>query len=244
VAPRIGNREFRPAFWPSVITIALFTLTAGLGAWQLRRAGEKRELFASYDTAQHWQEPVSISEDMALDYPLFTPLQAHGSFDDAHQILLDAMQFEGRNGYLVLTPMRRSDGPALLVNRGWLAADADRKRLPDLSVGSDYRSVKGLLAQLPRPALRLERELEQGSAPWPRVALYPDREQIESMLGYPVLDFILLQSPDEPDGYLRQWRPQIMPPERHLGYAVQWFGLALALLVIYLAVNLRRTEDD
>lgn len=244
MVPRIGNREFRPTFWPSVVTIALFVLTAGLGAWQLQRAGEKRKLFASYEAAQQRQELVSVSDGLLLDYPVFTPLQAEGRFDGGHQILLDAMQHEGRNGYLVLTPLRRADEPALLVNRGWLAADADRNTLPDLSVSGEYRRVRGFLAQLPRPALRLSREPVSGSAPWPRVALYPDREQIEMMLGYPVLDFILLQAPDEADGFLRQWRPQIMPPERHLGYAVQWFGLALALLVIYLAVNLRRPEED
>jgi surfeit locus 1 family protein len=31
-------------------------------------------------------------------------------------------------------------------------------------------------------------------------------------------------------------------PERNVGYAVQWFGLAVALLIIYLVVNTRKAR--
>jgi surfeit locus 1 family protein len=48
---------------------------------------------------------------------------------------------------------------------------------------------------------------------------------------------------DEPDGFLRDWRPQLLSPEKHLGYAMQWFAMALALVVIYVVVNLRRPEE-
>jgi len=46
------------------------------------------------------------------------------------------------------------------------------------------------------------------------------------------------------DGYLRRWRPIEFGPDRHIGYAVQWFALALTLLIIYIVVNFRRSKDD
>ena len=44
----------------------------------------------------------------------------------------------------------------------------------------------------------------------------------------------------EPDGFARNWSPGEFPPVRHIGYAVQWFGLALALAVIYVVTNVRK----
>ena len=46
------------------------------------------------------------------------------------------------------------------------------------------------------------------------------------------------------DGYVRAWSAPGFPPMRHVGYAVQWFGLAAALLVIYIVTNFRRSNQD
>jgi surfeit locus 1 family protein len=51
---------------------------------------------------------------------------------------------------------------------------------------------------------------------------------------------LVLLDPGEPDGYVRNWSAPGFPPMRHLGYAVQWFALALTLAVIYVVTNLRR----
>lgn len=41
------------------------------------------------------------------------------------------------------------------------------------------------------------------------------------------------------------WAPvETISPEKHLGYAVQWFALAVALVIIYLGVNTRRIDDE
>jgi surfeit locus 1 family protein len=58
----------------------------------------------------------------------------------------------------------------------------------------------------------------------------------------PAADLLLLD-PGESDGYVRSWAPPGFPPLRHVGYALQWFALALALFVIYLAVNVRRVKE-
>jgi surfeit locus 1 family protein len=56
-------------------------------------------------------------------------------------------------------------------------------------------------------------------------------------------DLVLLDA-DQPDGYVRIWAPPGFPPMRHTAYAVQWFALALALFVIYLVTNFRRTGGE
>ena len=59
-------------------------------------------------------------------------------------------------------------------------------------------------------------------------------------LGYALLPVVLLLDPDQDQGFARDWTPLQFGPERNVGYAVQWFGLAAALLVIYLVVNTRK----
>jgi cytochrome oxidase assembly protein ShyY1 len=83
--------------------------------------------------------------------------------------------------------------------------------------------------------------------PFPVVANFPTRAAVAQLLGEArwtaAADLILLD-PEEPDGFVRNWTAPGFPPMRHVGYAVQWFGLALALLVIYIVTNFHRTGAD
>jgi surfeit locus 1 family protein len=165
-------------------------------------------------------------------------MRLRGRYDPDHQILLDARVAGGQNGYEVLTPLR-SGNSAVLVNRGWLPAAADRSQLPDVTVAGGERAVAGRLDRLPRPGLTMTAPPGAG---WPRRMLFPTAEEISAALGYRVHDYQLLLAPEEPHGYQRRWEPQIMSPRQHLGYAVQWFALAAALGVIYVALNLKRPD--
>lgn len=238
----IGNRRFRPGLWPSVVTVALVALACSLGNWQLNRAEEKKALFASFEAAGASDSLVPVDLLKESDPP-FTPVTAFGYFDSQHQVLLDAMLNDGHAGYQVLTPLLREGKPAVLVNRGWVPATADRSELPGIDVTGQERRINGFKGHLPEPGMRLG-GASSTQAGWPRVALYPTRSELESMLGYPVLDTVVLMNEDETDSFLVAWRPQLLSPDKHLGYAVQWFAIALALIVIYVVVNLRRPEEN
>jgi len=78
------------------------------------------------------------------------------------------------------------------------------------------------------------------------VAAFPSHAELAQLLGESswtkATDLVLLDAA-QPDGYVRDWGPPGFPPMRHLGYAVQWFALALTLFVIYVVTNLRRDAD-
>jgi len=70
---------------------------------------------------------------------------------------------------------------------------------------------------------------------------FPVEADIEAALGTEVESRIVLLDPDRPEGYERAWRPSLgFGPERHLGYAIQWFAAALAAVVIFIALSLRK----
>jgi surfeit locus 1 family protein len=114
--------------------------------------------------------------------------------------------------------------------------------MPDIAVGTGQRTVSGRLDNLPVPGVRIGEAGVAGDQRWPRVLLFPTVTDIERALGGRVAPRIVLLDADLPDGYEREWRPAIgFGPERHFGYALQWFALAVTGAVAFIAMNLRRT---
>jgi surfeit locus 1 family protein len=53
---------------------------------------------------------------------------------------------------------------------------------------------------------------------------------------------VLLLDAEIPGGYVREWSPPGMPPSRHFSYAIQWWGFAGVLLVLYFGLNFRKVS--
>jgi len=141
-----------------------------------------------------------------------------------------------------LTPLLRTgDSKLLLVDRGWVPLGESRATLPPVPVGSDEREIAGRLDELPAPGVRVGTPGVAGDTGWPRVLNFPRQQDLERVLGAEVEPRIVLLDPGLPDGYERAWRPAMrFGPERHLGYAIQWFALACATLVVFVALSLQR----
>jgi cytochrome oxidase assembly protein ShyY1 len=112
--------------------------------------------------------------------------------------------------------------------------------LPDIGVGANERTVTGTFDHLPRAGLELDGPAIAASAPWPRVLSFPKQAALEEQLGHPLLPGLLLLDASQPDGYERVWEAHIaVTPERHIGYAVQWFTLAAAAVIIFIVTSFR-----
>lgn len=171
---------------------------------------------------------------------------ARGSYDSSRQILIDNMSdAHGHAGYYVITPFALSAGGWLLVNRGWVPVGVSRAALPAVGVAGDLREIRGRADHLPTPGIQLGQRTAL-RPPFPVVADFPSRTEIGSLLPGAAwaraADVVLLDA-GEADGYVRDWQPPGFPPMRNIAYAVQWFGLAVALAVIYLVTNLHRPPD-
>ncbi|HEY8520418.1 MAG TPA: SURF1 family protein [Gammaproteobacteria bacterium] len=212
----------------AVAAALLAVLCASLGRWQLERADENRALRDRFAAAA--DEPPLEAVPEAPDAELrYRRLEIRGRYVPDRQFLLDNRVHDGRAGYEVLTPFRpEHGGPWLLVNRGWMAANPDRRVLPDVAVDGHPRSVAGRLDDYPRLGLRLGDD--EGAPPDEavQVLVFPTRESLEARLGRPLAAFQLLLDPGEPDGFVRDWRPGGVQPETNLTYAVQWFLFAAA----------------
>ncbi|CAN5250245.1 hypothetical protein BH24PSE2_BH24PSE2_23250 [soil metagenome] len=238
----IGGRVFRPTLLPTLGLAVLLPFLVALGIWQLDRAAQKRELFAQFELQSARTIDLNRTHEIDPEAARYSGLRATGSYDAAHQFLLDGMSHAGRPGYHVLTPLQLSgDTRAVIVNRGWVPLGASREQLPVVSVPEDLRDITGRIDLPPRAGLRLGESVATSS--WPQVVLYPMIEELEERLGFSLEPFFVLLAPDAEDGFVREWRPRVPGPAMHIGYAVQWFALALAVLIIYAVVNLKKVDD-
>lgn len=231
---------FRPPLWSILPLVLMMALLVWLGTWQLGRAHEKQALQAAFETAGERPAIRLETATPAADMLAAQRGQADGSYDPHRQLLLDNQGRERVPGYHVWTPLRLADGGWLVVDRGWVAADPDRRRLPQIDVSDAPRHVGGYWRPLPEPGLRLAADPCSDKG-FPRVLSYPTREQLACVLDGPVADGLLLLDPDLPDGYVREWTlPNPVPPARHYAYAAQWFAFAATLLFLFIKYSLRR----
>lgn len=234
--PNPRARYLRSAL-ATLILILLLTLFVSAGVWQLGRAGEKYDLKAAFSAGSITAVlPELVADKEAEDYR-FRRFQLQGRYDAAHQILLDSIVEGGRIGYQVLTPFD-TNGNLVMVNRGWVPASADRAILPDIDVPAEMRTITVRLNRFPVPGMRLAAPAVAADV-WPQRMLFPVRDEIAAALDKPVPDYQLLLDEDQPDGYLRAWRAVDVGPERHYGYAFQWFAFALLAFVIFCMLNVR-----
>jgi len=242
VSIKVGSRIFAPRVFTTLLTLVLIVMLISLGRWQLRRADEKRALFDSFAAGTDTTRPIDLRTPRL---PRYQHVEAGGHYDQDRQILIDNMVNAERAGYFVITPFALTDGGWVLVNRGWVPLGRSRAVRPIIRVTGDARRLRGRTDHMPSPGIQMGTKAEL-EPPYPVVASFPSHADIARLLHESswtnATDLVLLD-PGEPDGYVRNWSAPGFPPMRHIGYAVQWFALALTLLVIYVVTNLRRDAE-
>jgi surfeit locus 1 family protein len=241
VAIKIGSRIFAPRVFTTLLTIVLIALLISLGRWQLRRADEKRVLFDSFAAGTDATRSIDLGTPPVRRYQ---HIEAGGHYDQKRQVLIDNMVNAERAGYFVITPFALTGGGWVLVNRGWVPLGSSRAERPAIAVAGDSRVVRGRADNMPSPGIQMGTKAAL-APPYPVVASFPSRREIAQLLresSWTSATDLVLLDPGEPDGYARNWSAPGFPPMRHLGYAVQWFALALTLAVIYVVTNLRRSS--
>ncbi|HEU5136882.1 MAG TPA: SURF1 family protein [Steroidobacteraceae bacterium] len=224
----------------TLLTLVLLTLFVGLGRWQWLRGEGKQAVWSEYER----DAPASNLGSRGFDsVDRFARLQLNGEFEAERQFLLDNRSHAGKPGYEVLTPFRLADGRRLLVNRGWIPFGGYRDRLPDVSM-PDIAPVQitGRIDELPSGGLASGHAAPDPAAPWPKLTSFPTHAELANALAVNLENRMLLLDAGIPGGYVREWSPPGMPPTRHFSYAIQWWGFAGVLLVLYFGLNFRKVS--
>lgn len=205
--------------------LVLIGLTS-LGLWQLDRAEQKRA-WLEEQKALSLNSPSQTEIGEALKTHRWVATEMSVNWLEARPLFLDNRTHEGRAGYELLLPVQLEDGSILAANLGWLPAPSRRDVEPEVN-RPQVMQLSGVIG-LPVETFTLGGE--QSAQSW-----LLQRQRLETMEQYWQLDLqpwiFWLDQPVMPGIKARLPGAGQMPPERHIGYAVQWFALALTLLLL------------
>ena len=237
----IGTRRFAPTWLMTLLSIALCLAFIRLGEWQWDR-GMRRQ--AEWDGfARGADAPVTLGTQSLRSFARFRRVSVSGDWDADRQFLIDNRSHGGLPGYEVLTPLKLSDGRVLLVDRGWVPFTGSRAHPPEIRINRTTPvALTGRLDNVPVGGLALGHAAPTSDAKWPKVTSFPTLAELGAALGEPVEPWMLLLDPASPDGYVRDWQPPGLSPLRHWSYAIQWWGFAVTLVIIWGIMSTRRQE--
>jgi len=241
---KIGNKVFKPGLIPTIVFLLILPVLLRLGFWQLDRAEEKRELIALFQT-QNKLGPLFIKDNIQLDEKLnYRSAKIVGNYNSEKQIFIDNQIYQGKTGVYAVTPFKLKNSEySVLVNRGWMPMAADRLSLPKVETPENTFTLLGKIKVVDKKTFMVGDKFQSNEG-WPALMQWINIKNIESKSGLKLLPYIFLLDKKEQSGYVRNWNPVVMQPEKSTSYAVQWFALAVALVIIYIVVNLKSSKEE
>jgi surfeit locus 1 family protein len=229
------KQAIRDLIWPAVFVVACVAILTSLGVWQLHRRDWKLDLIERIE-ARSKSAPVPLQQALeaaaksGVSELEWRRVTLRGRFDHAHERHLYSL-LEGAPGWRVVTPLTADDGEIVLVDRGFVP----------LPLKEPQSRAQG----------RIEGETELTGvvrAPGYKDPLGPDNDARRNQWHWRDLAgmaagvgdasriapfFIEAESPPSPGGWPKSGTVTAQLPNRHLEYALTWFGLAVTALVMF-----------
>lgn len=173
----------------------------------------------------------------------FTRVRVRGRYDLSHLFFIDNRVHLGEPGAQVIQAFRSTSGQGVLIDRGWISVPDRLFALTPLVTPVDEVEVVGLLL----PDFGVGLSLESGQPEPTRLAEPMLLQQLDiklmSRLANTERAYLLRLRGGEPGALTTKPFELPMRSERHYAYAVQWFGLALASIIIWLHLARRYLKD-
>lgn len=241
---QLFGRPFRPRLWPTVMTLPILLVLIGLGTWQVQRMSEKGAEIAMLQA--RWQaEPIALPEDFSDPEALqFRRVLLTGHFLHDKELYLPGKTYKGTYGLWVATPFVLEDGRGVIVNRGWVPEKYQSPDSRTMGLFEGPTTVEGILrigGWKSRDFVRPEND------PARNIWYYFDLPAMVEAAGLerPVTAMYVEALGDESTGILPIGLPsQVDIPNDHLQYAITWYLLAVALVVIYVLFHLKRRPEE
>ncbi|GLP95954.1 SURF1-like protein [Paraferrimonas sedimenticola] len=209
-------------------TLSLFGLMVKLGFWQLSRFEAATQNLERLQAAQQ-AEPLDATKLWQQGDWQGYSVRLSGRLQNQSYWLLDNQVYDGKVGYRWLALLDVGYRQGVLLDLGFVEGDKARRTLPELPTLSVEQHIQGRLYRPHSNRFNAELAAEAG---WPK--------RIQALQ----IDAIAAQSELELSPYLVQlkeiealsltpnYQAQVMPPQKHKGYAIQWFTMASVLAVV------------
>tara|TARA_A100001015_G_scaffold61306_1_gene67541 strand:+ start:125 stop:832 length:708 start_codon:yes stop_codon:yes gene_type:complete len=216
--------------WKASLTFfCLLLLVLSLGVWQIDRGYKKKELENTFLERQ--SQPVKeIKYNTFENSDLYRNVVLEGKYLD-QIFLLDNKIHNGKPGLKVFSPFESINESLVLVSRGWIEFE-DRSNLPVIKTERNALKIQGILRSESKDFILENDNMKKNTNPI--LVQTINLDELSSYLGKPLSPYILELSELSKSAFVKTWQPINLSSFRHFGYAVQWFGLGLVLIIGYL----------
>lgn len=242
----LGGRIFSPSIVPTLGFLLLLPVLLHLGAWQLDRADEKHQLIS--DLKQQSQaQAIPLEKALQQEKPDMMPVISEGRLIPNVTLVTDNQTQNGRLGYEVygLWQAKNVDKP-IIISRGWLPRKDFYQKVPTIPV-FEGNTIEGSLyySKGHNPVVANNAVWQQFEGVWLIGQFdFQTLEEKVKQMGYDNAPFIIRLKADDNSQFVRQWELIASPPEKHIAYAIQWFAMALALVLLFIILNLKRVKNN
>jgi surfeit locus 1 family protein len=217
--------KLRTLLWPGIMAAAMLAMLLALGTWQIERLHWKHDLLAQIARAE-----AAPAVPLPADPEPFSKVQVTGRLRDDLAASYGADVRDTPSGPVMgtqlIVPLERKGGDAIMVDRGWVP----EKRPQAMAMPDGEVTVEGYVRPGDKPGL-----FSATDNPATRQFYTLSPGVIGTALGLQhVAPFVLVaMGPAPPEHYPDPARHLPRPPNNHLSYAITWYGLAVALVVIF-----------
>ena len=206
-----------------------------LGSWQVQRLIWKTELNEER-SAQFQAEAVMLPATLDDPAPFaYRRVWLEGQFLHEAEMFLAARTFDRRVGYQIITPFERADGPAVLVNRGWVPLDNKEPETRQAGQIEGTFRLEGVVVPSGRTGW-----FTPDNEPENNIWFWTDTEALAAKAGIPAPSYLVDAGPAaNPGGLPVGGQTKVELRSEHMQYIVIWYALAVGLAVIY-ALFMRR----
>ncbi len=225
----------------SILIAMLWVMLIQLGLWQQHRAQWKTHYLQQQQT-QAAQPPITLTKALSRSSQPqeFLALELQGYFDNEHTLLLDNRYRHHQPGFEVLTPfLDESSHHWILVNRGWLPSTPTHTLERPVLPITGHQTLLGHVHTPSKKGVIIGNNIVDTH---PLIIQQVHLLELNQVLNRTFLPFTLRLSSAIQPHYDVVWPTVALSPARHQAYAFQWYALAVALLVCFFALNIKRND--
>jgi len=248
---RFNNKDitFKPSLVGLIAILICIPLFIHFGIWQYDKAQKQKMRQTSYlksDQQEAEMFPAHLNNLTKEDKRnwQYKKVKVEGVYEEQFQFLLDNQVHQTRAGYHVITPLKIKDSTRyVLVNRGWIPANATHSDIPVVETPEALQQVVGQIWVPSERYFTLEAKGQQSQTDFKRVWQYMDVKQYQQTVPIEVSPMLIKLDPRiDAGGFARQWTVSFKRIATHMSYAYQWFGFAAAALLIFIYMSFTVNE--
>ena len=220
-----------------IFAIIFVPITISLGMWQIERANEKKLIIANYDKLLV-SAPIALQKNQMLNN--WQPIETTGTYEDTIVYEDNAIN-NGKAGFKVYHLFRNDDGTFIFIHRGFIERNLIKNNLPEVEIPTQKKSIFGttLFKQNNTFVKNIEESDSRIIQEFNASLLIDKYPMLKDKYLHPFLFNLDIRDVNK---YQPIEKPVNMTASKHIGYAIQWFGLCAALIILTIYAFRRKGE--